>query len=197
MSDVGDYKSGVLGKGKGKDFLSNPHSKNRPQQQNHVSQHGVKDPSIDIPYLPPNFGRRLKLDVTDNKLLKFCKYFFPPARNYINISTDLVAYCDGRTLLPKTNFWMSNIGPMAVEEECVKHALLALAGAYVLDYSPSLPLLERTNNHYLRAAALISEALSSTATRQIDKADSVVSALSLLIVDDVSARHPSACQFIR
>jgi hypothetical protein len=57
---------------------------------------------------------------------------------------------------------MSNIGPMAAEEECVKHALLSLAGAYVLDYLPSPQLLARTNNHYLRAAASISGALSST-----------------------------------
>lgn len=74
---------------------------------------------------------------------------------------------------------------MAVEEECVKHALLALAGAYVLDYLPSVQLLKRTNNHYQQAVSLISRILSTTELRTSDRRDCVVSALSLLIVDDV------------
>jgi len=76
---------------------------------------------------------------------------------------------------------------MAVEEECVKHALLALAGAYVLDYLPSPQLLARTNNHYQQAVSLITEALRTTGMRASERGDSIVSALSLLIVDDVSA----------
>ena len=76
---------------------------------------------------------------------------------------------------------------MAVEEECVKHALLALAGAYVLDYLPSSALLTRTNNHYQRAVGLITETLGSTELRTSEKGECIVSALSLLIVDDVSS----------
>lgn len=108
-------------------------------------------------------------------------------RNRTNLGLDLVAYCQGRTLLAKTNFWMSSIAAMAVEEECVKHALLALAGAYVLDYLPSPQLLARTNNHYQQAVGLINEALRTTGMRATERGDSIVSALSLLIVDDVSA----------
>lgn len=80
---------------------------------------------------------------------------------------------------------MSNIAAMAVEEECVKHALLALAGAYVLDYLPSRSLLTRTNNHYQRAVSLISGILGTTELRTSERRDCIVSALSLLIVDDV------------
>ncbi len=76
MCDVEDHKSGVLGKGKS--FLANPQPKSCPQQQTHLTEHKVKGPLIDVPYLPPNFGRRLKLDNTDNKLLKFCKCILPP-----------------------------------------------------------------------------------------------------------------------
>jgi hypothetical protein len=112
-----------------------------------------------------------------------------------NSALDLVAYCQGRTLLSKTNFWVTNIASMAVEEECVKHAMLALAGAYVLDYLPSTQLLARTNNHYQQAVSLITGALSSTEMRTSNRRDCIVSALSLLIVDDVSSRvssHPIA-----
>ncbi|KFY16397.1 hypothetical protein V492_01382 [Pseudogymnoascus sp. VKM F-4246] len=121
-----------------------------------------------VPYLPPDFGRGLKFDQTDAKLLKFY----------------LVGYCQGRTLLSKTNFWMIDVASMAVADECVKHALLALAGAYVLDYLPSMQLLERTNQHYQKAVALITDALANQETHEVSKGDSVVSAILLLVVDD-------------
>ena len=76
---------------------------------------------------------------------------------------------------------------MAVEEECVKHALLALAGAYVLDYLPSSALLARTNNHYERAVSLITATLGTTELRTTERGECIVSALSLLIVDDVGS----------
>lgn len=69
MSDVEDQNSPVLGKGKG---LANSQPPNLMRQPLQHMQHNPNAPPIDIPYLPPNFGRRLKLDDTDNKLLKFC-----------------------------------------------------------------------------------------------------------------------------
>ncbi len=75
---------------------------------------------------------------------------------------------------------------MAVVDECVKHALLALAGAYVLDYLPSTQLLARTNRHYREAVALISNALAQQETHEVGKGDSIISAILLLLVDDVS-----------
>jgi hypothetical protein len=73
MSDVEDHRSPVLGKGKGITFLANSQPKHRTQLSPQRVPHGSGAPPIDIQYLPPNFGRRLKLDDTDNKLLKFCK----------------------------------------------------------------------------------------------------------------------------
>ncbi|KFY34675.1 hypothetical protein V494_06556 [Pseudogymnoascus sp. VKM F-4513 (FW-928)] len=73
---------------------------------------------------------------------------------------------------------------MAVADECVKHALLTLAGAYVLDYLPSTQLLERTNQHYRKAVALITDALANQETHEVSKSDGVVSAILLLVVDD-------------
>jgi hypothetical protein len=80
MSDVEDHKSPILGKGKGMAFLANSHPTSRPQQSFQNTQN-MKAPSNDIQYLPPNFGRRLKLDDTDNKLLKFCTDVLPAKWN--------------------------------------------------------------------------------------------------------------------
>lgn len=75
---------------------------------------------------------------------------------------------------------------MAEADECVKHALLALTGAYVLDYIPSTQLLERTNRHYRDAVTLITNALAQQKTHEIGKGDSIISAILLLSTDDVS-----------
>ena len=72
MSDIEDHRSPVLGKGKGMTFLANSQPKYRPQLSPQHMQQNSGAPPNDIQYLPPNFGRRLKLDDTDNKLLKFC-----------------------------------------------------------------------------------------------------------------------------
>lgn len=73
MSDVEDHRSPVLGKGKGITFLGNSQPRHRTQLSPQHMQQNSGAPPNDIQYLPPNFGRRLKLDDTDNKLLKFCK----------------------------------------------------------------------------------------------------------------------------
>lgn len=73
-----------------------------------------------------------------------------------------VAFCSGRTLLAKSNGFYNDIAPMAVENPCVKHALLTLAATYVLDYLPSEELRARANHHYTRAATLLDEEIKST-----------------------------------
>ncbi|KAH0559375.1 hypothetical protein GP486_004109 [Trichoglossum hirsutum] len=122
-----------------------------------------------VPPLPPHFGRGCKLDSIDNKLFKFY----------------LVAFCSGRTLLSNSNFWLLDIAPMAAGSECVKHALLAFAAGYVLDYLPNEKLQARANHHYGRAVDLLSKALRDPETYEVNKGDSVVSAIILLLSDDV------------
>jgi hypothetical protein len=75
MSDVEDHKSQVLGMRKGLAVLANSHPTSLQQQPPQHMQYNSRASPNDIQYLPPNFGRRLKLDDTDNKLLKFCKSF--------------------------------------------------------------------------------------------------------------------------
>ena len=98
---------------------------------------------------------------------------------------DLVAYCAGRTLLPKSNGYLCDIAPMAQKDECVKHALLAMAASYVLDYSPSDSLRARANTHYKKAANLLSEALKDSKSYTVGQEESVLAALVLFSHDDV------------
>ena len=59
--------------------------------------------------------------------------YVPPADWYI---TDLNAYCPGRTLL-LGNYWSEQVAAIAVKYACARHALLAFAISYVLDYEPT------------------------------------------------------------
>jgi len=138
-----------------------------------------------IPFVPPDFGRGYKLDSTDNKLFKFCNFspLFLDIEPLLTKSSDQVGFCEGRTLLPKSNFWLVDIAPMASGNECVKHAILAFAAAYVLDYQPLLR--DRANYHYRKAVGLLTEALQSPDSRDIGKDDGTVAALILLLSDDV------------
>jgi hypothetical protein len=42
-----------------------------------------QSPFSNIPYLPPDFGRGVKLDEVDSKLLKFCKAFLSPLLDFV------------------------------------------------------------------------------------------------------------------
>ncbi|EXJ92219.1 hypothetical protein A1O3_00769 [Capronia epimyces CBS 606.96] len=121
-----------------------------------------------IPLLPSGFGRALKLDDKDRTLLNFYT----------------TAYCRGRTLIPQNNAWLTEITPMAESDPIVQHSLLALSGAYVLDYVQSDDLRQRTNRHYAKACELISQALSNAESHDVGKSAALVAAVILLEADD-------------
>ena len=81
---------------------------------------------------------------------------------------------------------------MAQKDECVKHALLATAASYVLDYSPSDSLRARANNHYKKAANLLSGALKDSRSYTVGQEESVLATLVLFSHDDVWPLHSHA-----
>ena len=105
---------------------------------------------------------------------------------------DTVAFCTGRTLLPESNGFLNDIMPMASGNVCVKHALLALASTYVLDYLPSKELEKRANMHHKRAVMLLGQELNKEETYQPGNEDAIVGALVLLCHNDVSLPPPVA-----
>ena len=121
-----------------------------------------------VTYLPPDFGRGIKLDYMDIMLFKF----------YI------VAFCPGRTLVPNGNPFLTELAQMAARNECVRHALLALAASYVLDYQPSDKLQCRANMHHKRAVTLLGKDLENEDWYQPGKEDGIIGSLMLLSHDD-------------
>jgi Fungal specific transcription factor domain len=98
---------------------------------------------------------------------------------------DITGYCGGRTLIPKHNFWLSEMTAMAESDPCVKHALLALSGSYLLDYCPNEGLRTITNQHYSSASKLISECIARPMCYDVGNSDATVAAVVLMEVEDV------------
>lgn len=89
-------------------------------------------------------------------------------------------------MLHKTNGWLIDLAPMAEADECVKHALLALAAGYALDYHPNERLRQRANFHYRRASEMLSQKILDLSLQEVGKEDALVGALRILWCDDVS-----------
>ena len=103
------------------------------------------------------------------------------------MTTDISAFCPGRTLLPVTNTWLRDVAAMAEKSECVKHALLSLSASYVLDYTPAPNLKERATLHHRRAVELLDLELRKEETYQPSGGEAAVCALAILSQEDVSA----------
>lgn len=75
---------------------------------------------------------------------------------------------------------------MAERQPLVKHAILALASSYVLDYYRHNELVApRANYHYRRAVQLLGEELKNADNMTTGKGDFVVAALNLLAHNEV------------
>jgi len=73
------------------------------------------------------------------------------------------AYCPGRTMLEKSNVWLSGVPAIAKMFDYVKHAMLYVSAGYVLDYAPSENLKQRASVHHNRAAMLLGLELNKAA----------------------------------
>ena len=88
--------------------------------------------------------------------------------------------------MTKSNFWLVDIAAIADNNSCVRHALLALTAAYVLDYLPhNAGLRKKGNAHYQKATEQLTEVLSDENSRTVGQEESVVAAILLLLSDDV------------
>ncbi|KAK2044182.1 hypothetical protein LZ31DRAFT_466863 [Colletotrichum somersetense] len=123
-------------------------------------------------YLSPRYMGEMGLQDQDDKSL-FAFY--------------LKAWCPGRSILDKTNCWFENIPRMASQDSCVRSAILALAGTYVLDYQPRERIRQIAQSHYKNAVILLSMALRE-ARNQLpteSEADCMVAAMGILNMIDV------------
>ncbi|KAL2756035.1 hypothetical protein ACRALDRAFT_2103886, partial [Sodiomyces alcalophilus JCM 7366] len=105
-------------------------------------------------------------------------------------SSDISAWCAGRTILPSTNCWIQDIAQIADGNACVRHAMLALSSTYVLDYKPDEKIRQASNAHYERAVTLLSDALKDQRELRPGGSVGTVAAIALLdMLDVVSPEH--------
>lgn len=104
------------------------------------------------------------------------------------MKSDLTGYCDGRTLLPRHNFWLLDIAPMISKSDAVKHSLLSFAAGYVLDHVPQKPVQDRANHHWARAMAALGRLLGDPVSQEPGREEATVASLMLLLGDDASCR---------
>lgn len=76
---------------------------------------------------------------------------------------------------------------MAEKFPGVEHAMLALAGTYVLDYLPDDRVRRRSNDHYNKAVEKLTKALKSptNSTKQTADSEALVASIALLNMMDV------------
>ncbi|CAN9156882.1 unnamed protein product [Alternaria alternata] len=113
--------------------------------------------------LPPDFGRGLKLAGMDEKLFEFFR----------------IAICGATTVIPADNCYLHEIIPIAVKSDCVKHAILALAATYILDYSGEEKVKESANLHWKRAVLQLDKELHDTERCKPGKENAVIAAMLL------------------
>lgn len=116
-----------------------------------------------------------------------------------NLRQDLDAFCSGRTILPKSNSWKVDLGPMLPTSEIVRNALLALASTYLLGYTPDDNLRILANKYYHAAVMGLTKRLQDTEQWEVGRGDDIVATFSLLNLHDVSPDvfHPnSICMFV-
>ncbi|OBR09270.1 hypothetical protein CH63R_08035 [Colletotrichum higginsianum IMI 349063] len=134
-------------------------------------------------YLSPQYMGEMGLQDNDDRSL-FAFY--------------LKAWCPGRSVLDQTNCWFENIPRMASKDSCVRSAILALAGTYVLDYQPRERIRQVAQRHYKTAVILLNMALRD-ARKQLpteNEANCMVAAIALLNMIDVVSpeqRRPPNC----
>ncbi|KAF3244687.1 hypothetical protein TWF192_007622 [Orbilia oligospora] len=143
---------------------------NNPNQNPDTLVSTILDPNNQgVNYLPPAFGKSFILDQVDQKLFDFYR----------------CAICSGRTLLDKQNIHLLEIAPMADKSKGVRHAVLSLASAYLLDYWPSPSFAARANYHYRESIKWLTEELKNTQNYEPGKEEALVTTLSLLIHNEV------------
>ncbi|KAM3559041.1 hypothetical protein ARSEF4850_004312 [Beauveria asiatica] len=112
---------------------------------------------------------------SDGKVNGYIKFSWPSKENTRN-------WCPGRSVLTKTNLWLTDFASM--QSPGVLAAIQSLAGIYVYDYLPDDTLRRRVNEKFAIAEARLSELLQDT-SRNDDQSSELVTLASLLSMQDV------------
>lgn len=86
------------------------------------------------------------------------------------------------------------IAPIAARSDFVKHAMLALAASYFLDFQKGAVLADRAMLHNNQAMSLLSTELASVELGIPGKEESLIAGIILLMLNEVSICRPSPSQ---
>ncbi|EJP60796.1 uncharacterized protein BBA_10254 [Beauveria bassiana ARSEF 2860] len=117
--------------------------------------------------LLPQFGHDVFMDNMGRKLFSF----------YIH------NWCPGRSVLTKTNLWLTDFASM--KHPAVVAAIQSLAGVYVHDYLPCDNVRRQVNKRFAIAEARLSELLQDAAILDESESGELVTLASLLSMQDV------------
>ncbi|KAM0664359.1 hypothetical protein ACQRIU_006942 [Beauveria bassiana] len=117
--------------------------------------------------LPSQFGHDVVMDNMGRKLFSFY------TRNW----------CPGRSVLTKTNLWLTDFASM--QRPAVVAAIQSLAGVYVHDYLPCDNVRRQVNKRFAIAEARLSELLQDADNLDESGSGELVTLASLLSMQDV------------
>jgi hypothetical protein len=99
------------------------------------------------------------------------------------------AICAGRTLVPQDNLYLHQIIPMAASSDLVRHAMLALAASYVLDFEHRSELRSRAEKHHKSAVQLFGEQIRQRVNYDPGQEFILVAGTILYMHQQVSVSH--------
>ncbi|KAM3554739.1 hypothetical protein MY1884_005958 [Beauveria asiatica] len=117
--------------------------------------------------LPPQFGHDAFMDNMGRKLFSFYTH----------------NWCPGRSVLTKTNLWLTDFASM--QRPAVVAAIQSLAGVYVHDYVPFGNVRRQVNERFAIAEARLSELLQDADNLDESESGELVTLASLLSMQDV------------
>lgn len=91
------------------------------------------------------------------------------------------------TLIKADNCYLQEVIPIAVKSDCVKHAILAQAATYILDYSGEEKVKTEANVHWKRAVHLLNRELQATERCKPGKENAIVAAMVLFGHNEVGS----------
>lgn len=92
-------------------------------------------------------------------------------------------------MVPLDNTYLKQIMPMAQKSSLVRHAILALASSYVLDWYFNQQIEMRATHHYQQTVKLLGQELGDGENQEPDHGEPLIATLILLCHNEVSIEN--------
>lgn len=100
-------------------------------------------------------------------------------------TTDINAWCPGRSVLKKSNLWLNDFAQMQ-SNDAVRAAIQSLAGVYIHDYCQTAHVRRRVNECFSIAENRLTQLLNDPASMELDQGSEAITICAILSMQDVS-----------